>query len=44
MYKTHAHSDGSQTYAFRIEVKLFYWLNSPGPVCEAWKRSDRNNF
>ena len=30
MYKTHAHSDGSQTYAFRFVVKLFYWLTSPG--------------
>jgi len=44
MYKTHAHSDGSQTYAFRFEVKVFYWLTSPGPICKAWKRSDKNNF
>jgi hypothetical protein len=28
MYKTHAHSDGSQTCAFRFEAKLFYWLTS----------------
>jgi hypothetical protein len=44
MYKTHAQSDGSQTYAFRFEVKLFYWLTSPGPIFKAWKRSDGNNF
>ena len=44
MYKTQAHSDGSQTNAFRFDVKLFYWLTSPGPICKVWKRSDRNNF